>query len=74
MVLGDTKSQNEVSRQSHQELPLHTWVNSAISQWVRNTSLQMVVNEAAQFPESNKEEQSNKVLLHEPDSNTSDLP
>jgi hypothetical protein len=34
----------------------------------------MVVNEPAQFPESNKEEQSNKVLLHEPDSNTSALP
>ena len=64
LVLGDTEDRNAVTGQSYNEWPLNTWVDSPIFQWLRDTFLPMLVNESAEYPDSDEDEASNEALMH----------
>jgi len=70
LVLGDTEDRNDISGQWYTEWPLNTRVDSPIFRWLRDTYLPMLVNAAAEYPELDKDEASNEVLLHNPRSNS----
>jgi hypothetical protein len=74
LVLGDTEDQNDVSGPSYNEWPLHTWGDSPIFRWLRDTLLPMLVKEPAGYPEPDEDEASNEALLHKPRSNKWALP
>jgi len=74
LVLGDTKDRNDISRQWYDEWPLDTWVDSPILWWLWDTSLPMLGNEPAEYPEPAEDEASHEALLHKPESNKSSLP
>jgi len=74
LVLGDTEDWNDISGQWYNEWPVDTWVDSPIFRWLRDTFLQMLVNESVEYPEPDKDEISNEALLHESESLTSTLP
>jgi hypothetical protein len=74
LLLGDTEDRNNVSGQWYDKWPLDTWVDSPIFRWLRDTFLLMLVNESAEYPEPDKDEASNEVLLHKPESLQSTLP
>jgi len=73
LVLGDTADWNDISGQWYIEWPLDTSVDSPIFWWRRDTSLPMLVNGSAEYPEPDKDEASNEALLHEPESLKSTL-
>jgi len=74
LVLGDTEDWNDVSGQWYNEWPLDTWMDSLISRWLRDTFLPILVEEPAEYPESDEDEASNEMLLHQLESNKCALP
>jgi hypothetical protein len=64
LVLGDTEDQNEVSGHWYNEWPLDMWVDSPIVRWLRDTFLQMLVNESAVYPEPEVDGTSNGALQY----------
>jgi hypothetical protein len=69
LVLGDTEDRYDVSAQWFNECPLDTGADSPIFRWLRDRFLPMLVQEPAEYPEPDKDEASNKVLLQSPESN-----
>jgi len=67
LVLGDTEDRNDVSGQWYDELPLDTWVDSPIFRWLKETFLPMLVNEPAEYPEPDQDDETWEALLPEQD-------
>jgi len=74
LVLGDREDHNDVSGQWYNERPLNSWVDSPIFRWLRETFLPMLVNEPAQYPEPDQDDESREVLLPENDRYENALP
>lgn len=74
MVLADTKDRNDNSERWCDEWPLNGLVDFPIFCLLKDTFLPIPVDEPAKDPELDKEEASNEVLLHEPESLTTTLP
>jgi len=66
-VLRDTEDQNDISSQSYDEWPLDSSVDSQLFWQLRDSLLPMLVNAPTEYPEPDKDEASNVVLLHEPE-------
>ena len=73
-VLGDTEDRKDISRQWHHELALDTWVNSPIFRWLGETFLPMLVNEHAEYPESDEDDPLREALLLEHERHENALP
>jgi len=65
LVLGDTEDRHDVSGQWHDEWPLDTWVESLIFRWLRETFVPMLVNEPAEYPEPDQDDESKYTLVPE---------
>jgi len=74
LVLGDREDRNDVSGQWYDEWPLDTWVDSPIFCWLRETFLPMLVNEPAEYPEPDQDDESREALLLEQDRYENALP
>jgi len=74
LVLGDTKVPNDISGQWYDNWPLDTWADSPIFWSLRDPFLWFLVNAPAEYPEPDKDEASNEVLLRNPECNKFPLP
>jgi len=62
LVLRDMEDRNNISGKWNNEWPLDSWVDSPISQWLREPFLHRHVNEALESPESNQDNASRERL------------
>jgi len=65
LVLGETEDRNVISGQLDDEWPLDTLVDSPIFGSLRETFLPMLVNEPAEYPEPDQDDESREALLPE---------
>jgi len=63
LVLGDTEDRSDLSGQWYNELPLDTWLESPIFQWLREQFLPNLINKPAEDPEPDEDDASGETLL-----------
>ena len=64
-MLGDTEDRNNVSGKWHDDWPLDTWVDSPIFERLRDSFVERLVKEPAEYPEPDQDDASREMLLPE---------